>query len=161
METGFLTSRIILFIAFTVDTSCKVCCRNLTSRICSPYEPLIDLADGRSCVQGYCNNVSIIKALRVLMGTAVFNLTSRICSPYQPLIDLADGRSCVQGYCNNVSIIKALRVLMGTAVFNLTSRICSPYQPLIDLADGRSCVQGYCNNVRISTCHNIHRDRLF
>ena len=76
-----------LFIVFTVGTSCKVCCRNLTSRICSPYEPLIDLADGRSCVQGYCNNVSIITYLDML------------------LIDLADGRSCVQGCCLNVSII--------------------------------------------------------
>ena len=100
------------FVVFTVGTSCKVCCRNLTSRICSPYEPLIDLADGRSCVQGYCNNVSIIKALRELLGTAVFNLTSRICSPYQPLIDLVDGRSCVQGYCNNVSIKLCLLMIL-------------------------------------------------
>ena len=82
---------------------------------------LFDLADGRSCVQGCCNNVSIFTYCDIL------------------LIDLADGRSCVQGYCNNVSIIKALRVLMGTAVFNLTSGLCSPYQPLIDLSDCRSC----------------------
>ena len=42
-----------------MDSSCKRCCRNLATGVCSEYQPVINVADGRSCVQGYCENVSV------------------------------------------------------------------------------------------------------
>lgn len=51
-----------------VATSCKRCCRNKITGQCSVFDNAVNLANGRSCVQGYCTSGVCVKVSTTMVA---------------------------------------------------------------------------------------------
>ncbi|XP_052236828.1 ADAM 17-like protease isoform X2 [Dreissena polymorpha] len=81
----------------TVETSCKRCCRDVNSGRCKVMDQALNVANGRSCIQGYCTAGVCIKVETDLIAR-LWNLIDQISFDFLVESFKTNMVACITGF---------------------------------------------------------------